>query len=209
MIGLINYGSGNYRSVSNALNHLKLAFKEIKNPDDFQENITHIILPGVGTFGDCMGRLEKQNLIPTLLQKIKNLEVIFLGICVGHQVLADLGTEFKETKGLGLIQGIVEKISPDNNLPIPHIGWTEVDYERDSPLFKDIDSGSTFYFVHSYELIAKSDNEISSTGRYGTQIIASVQKGNVFGVQFHPEKSQHNGLKVLRNFSEIQIKNLG
>ena len=203
MLGLVNYGSGNYQSVCNALDFLLIDYLEIKTAHDIA-NVSHIILPGVGAFNDCMNRLGDTNLLQDLKREVLENKKLFLGICVGHQILMSLGTEFEEKEGLGWIQGTTKKLVTMDHLPVPHIGWTEVNYGRDNELFKNIDSGSTFYFVHSYYVEIKHSEDILATARYGDDFVVAIQRENIFGVQFHPEKSQENGLQLLKNFSEMK-----
>lgn len=205
MLGVINYGGGNFRSVCNALNYLEIPFNEISKPQDFND-VSHIILPGVGAFNDCMDRLRTLNLIEPLKRELLDGSKFFLGICVGHQILSSFGTEFEEKEGLNLISGKTLKIEKMNKLPIPHIGWTEVKQLYKSELFKDIENDATFYFVHSFYIDAKNPEDILATVSYGKEITAAVAKGNIFGVQFHPEKSQANGLQLLKNFSDMKNK---
>jgi|TARA_B110001454_G_C12614590_1_gene390200 imidazole glycerol-phosphate synthase subunit HisH len=203
MLGLVNYGSGNYQSVCNALDFLLIDYLEIKTAQDMA-NVSHIILPGVGAFNDCMKRLDDTHLLQDLKREVLENKKLFLGICVGHQILMSLGTEFEEKEGLGWIEGTTKKLVTKDHLPVPHIGWTEVHYEGDNVLFKNIDTGSTFYFVHSYYVEVKNSEDILATAQYGHDFVVAIQRENIFGVQFHPEKSQENGLQILKNFSEIK-----
>jgi len=202
MLGLVNYGSGNYRSVCNALDFLLIDYIEIKTAKDLA-SVSHIILPGVGAFNDCMSRLQETNLLDDLARDVLENKKLFLGICVGHQILMSLGTEFEEKEGLGWIPGITRKLVTKDHLPVPHIGWTEVHHDCASELFKNINSGATFYFVHSYYTATENNEDILATARYGVDFAAAIQRDNIFGVQFHPEKSQENGLQLLKNFSEL------
>jgi len=201
-IGLVNYGSGNYGSVSNSLKYLGISFREISNQEDFK-NISHIVLPGVGAFGEVMSKLSKLDLIEPMIDSVKSKGNYFLGICVGMQILADKGTELGSHKGLGLIPGEVSKINVSiNNLRLPHIGWNDVKV-RKNPIFKDINTTESFYFLHSFEFICKNSENLIASCEYGKEICAAVHEDNIFGVQFHPEKSQTEGLKVLTNFCEL------
>ena len=203
MLGVINYGSGNYRSVCNALDFLLIDYLEMKTAQDLT-GVSHIILPGVGAFNDCMARLNELHLVDDLKREVLENKKLFLGICVGHQILMSWGTEFEKREGLGWINGSTEKLISKNNLPVPHIGWTEVYSSSDNPLFKKIDAGSTFYFVHSFYVKPESIEDTLATSQYGIEFVAAIQRDNIFGVQFHPEKSQENGLQLLRNFSEMK-----
>lgn len=203
MIGVINYGSGNFRSVVNVLNFLEINFSEINNHKNIK-NCTHIILPGVGSYSDLMLRLKKINLLEELRYQILEKKTFFLGICVGMQVLSSFGSENEKTNGLNLIEGVVEKI-PTNNFKLPNIGWHSITLKKkNSKLFANIlDSEMFFYFVHSYYFKLKNNNECSSFIEYDGRISASVEKNNIYGVQFHPEKSQIGGCKLLRNFCKL------
>jgi glutamine amidotransferase len=202
MLGIVNYGAGNFRSVCNAFEYLDIPYKELSTSADF-EYVTHIVLPGVGSFNDCVSRLKTLELFDILRNEINNKEKYFLGICVGHQILATLGTEFEEGEGMNIIPGKVVKFELSGALPVPHIGWTDVMQNYDDALFNNIDDGSTFYFVHSYYLVTDNSQDILATAHYGKEITVAVKADNVYGVQFHPEKSQGNGLQLLKNFSNL------
>jgi imidazole glycerol-phosphate synthase subunit HisH len=202
-VGLIAYGSGNYKSVYNALDFLKIKVLEIRNPLELKK-VNHIILPGVGAFHSTMGRLEEQGFINGLKEEVLQYNKYFLGICVGMQILAGLGTEFKTCQGLDFISGNVARIdAKEYGLSVPNIGWREVNYEKNSLLFHNIPNASDFYFLHSYHFVPELKEHITSTCDYGSALTASIEKNNIFGVQFHPEKSQLNGLQVLKNFSSL------
>jgi glutamine amidotransferase len=189
--------------VCNALDFLLIDYLEIKTSQDLA-GVSHIILPGVGAFNDCMARLNELHLVDDLKRAIFEEKKLFLGICVGHQILMSWGTEFKKKQGLGWINGSTEKLISKNNYPVPHVGWTEVYYSSDNLLFKKIDSGSTFYFVHSYYVKPENTDDTLATSKYGFEFVVAIQRDNIFGVQFHPEKSQGNGLQLLKNFSELK-----
>lgn len=200
-IGLIDYGAGNFSSVRNALDYLRLEVIELRNRAQF-ETATHLILPGVGAFASAMRRLEQLNLVDELKEQVLVRKKPFLGICVGMQVLASLGREFKESLGLGFIEGTVDKIDGEGHgLRLPHVGWNELNLIRSSPLFARMNGVPTFYFVHSYHLLPKERSVIVATCEYGTEVVSVVEKDNIYGVQFHPEKSQHDGLQLLKNFA--------
>jgi glutamine amidotransferase len=203
MIGLINYGGGNYQSVSNILEYLNITFKKIDNYKDLKK-VDHIILPGVGSYDNLVSKLKSKNLFDELLFQILNKKIFYLGICVGMQLLSNYGFENIQTKGLGVIEGVVEKI-PVKNEMLPNIGWHKVVLEnKNSPLFKNIEIDEMyFYFVHSYYFNLKNKKNCSSNIFYEKKITASVEKENIFGVQFHPEKSQSGGLKLLKNFCNL------
>ncbi len=202
MIGVINYGSGNFRSVCNALDFLKVNYIELNSADQY-EVVDKIILPGVGTYGDCVNRLIQKNLLISLKEQILIKQKYFLGICVGMQVLSEFGFEFEKYSGMGLIKGNVKKFEKQNNNLIPHIGWSNLKFNVQSSLFKNINEDSYFYFVHSYYFEVIDKNHVSSFAYNGIEFAASVENQNIFGVQFHPEKSQKDGLQLLKNFENI------
>jgi len=201
MIVIIDYGSGNLRSVDKAFERVcgQGNVMVSSNPDDLAK-ATHIVLPGVGAFGDCAAGLRAIKGMEAELNKqvIENKKP-FLGICVGMQLLADTGLEYGEHKGLGWIKGVVKKIEPeDKTLPIPHMGWNSLDIIKDSKLMKGVEGD--VYFVHSYAMECAEKNNVVATTTYGSAATAVVEKGNIYGVQFHPEKSQKTGLQILENF---------
>lgn len=200
MIAIIDYDAGNVKSVEKAVEHL--GFRACLTRDS--EVITgadHVILPGVGCFGDSMHNLEKYGLV-SVIHKTVDSGVPFLGICVGLQLLFEDSEESPGVDGLGILKGSVKRI-PGENLKIPHIGWNSLKFTHPSALFKDIDDGSFVYFVHSYYLEAQDEQIVTATTEYGTLIHAAVESGNVYATQFHPEKSSEVGLKILKNFLEI------
>ena len=199
LMAIIDYDSGNVRSVEKAIESLGKKAKITKNGDEIL-SADGVILPGVGAFGDCMDKLRKYDLVD-VIHTVIDKKKPFLGICVGLQLLFEKSSEFGEHQGLGIIKGKVDKFPNKKGFPIPHMGWNTVEIKSKNPLFKNIKDGSYFYFVHSY--FAKSnDSEIASTF-YIEEFTSSVNKDNVWGVQFHPEKSQKNGLRVLKNFCDI------
>lgn len=203
MIGLVNYGGGNYKSVSNTLEYLNIDFIEINDCKNLNK-ISHIILPGVGTYSDLVSKLKSKNLFNELLHQILDKKIFYLGICVGMQILSEYGFENDKTKGLNLIKGNVEKILVKKEV-LPNIGWHNIILEKkNSLLFKDININEMFfYFVHSYYFNLDHQENCSSSIYYEKKITASVEKDNIFGVQFHPEKSQSAGLKILKNFCNL------
>ncbi len=202
MIALIDYDAGNMRSVEKALIHL--GEKPIVTRD--REKILsadRIILPGVGSFGDAMENLEKFGL-PDILKEAVDSGIPLLGICLGMQVLFEESEESKGVKGLGFLKGKILRIPAKDGLKIPHMGWNSLEYPREGRLFQDIPEHSYVYFVHSYYLKAEDEDIVTATADYGVKIHASVERGNVFGCQFHPEKSGEIGLQILKNFVERQ-----
>lgn len=204
MIGLINYEGGNYKSVYNVLKYLGINFLEVNNYKDFN-SLSHIILPGVGAYNDLVLKLKSKNLFNELLFQISSKKIFYLGICVGMQILSEYGLENEKTEGLNLIKGNVKKILVKKEV-LPNIGWHKVILEKkNSLIFKGLDKNEMFfYFVHSYYFDLDNQENCSSSIYYEEKkITASVEKENLFGVQFHPEKSQSAGLKVLNNFCNL------
>lgn len=203
-IGIIDYGSGNFMSVQNALDYLGYSPIHIKSAKDMV-NCSHIILPGVGAYASAMRKLMALNLVEAITEQVMAKKKPFLGICVGMQLLATVGKEFEEYPGLGFIEGSVEKLDVNAmGLPLPHMGWNDVQVvKKDSLLFKGMKERPCFYFVHSYYFNPRSSSNIAAYCQYGDSFSAVIEQDNLFGVQFHPEKSQHDGLHVLRNFCNI------
>ena len=199
LIAVIDYDSGNVRSVSKAVEFIGSKAKITKDRDEILQS-DGVILPGQGSFGDCMDKLKLYNLIDVIYSFIDRKKP-FLGICVGLQLLFEKSFEFGEHQGLNIISGVIERFPKKKGFPVPHMGWNSVNIETDNGIFKGIENNSYFYFVHSYYAKAE-ENEIAST-EYIIDFTSAVNKDNVWGVQFHPEKSQKDGLKVLRNFCDI------
>ncbi len=203
-IGLINYGSGNFASVWNALAHLRLDVVEVARAEDM-DSCSRFILPGVGSFPDCMEGLQSCGLVAALRSHVVEQKKPYLGICLGMQILAELGFEFRACRGLGWIAGEVRRISTGSeSLPIPHIGWNELSASSSCPLFKGMGEKPTFYFVHSYHVLPVDQTDLLASVDYGDQVTACIGRGHIYGVQFHPEKSQQDGLRLLQNFAEIE-----
>ncbi len=201
--GVINYGSGNFTSVWNALNYLDLEIHEVDSPEKM-EGVDRLILPGVGAFPSAMDRLEHLGMTDAMQNEVIGNRKPLLGICIGMQVLADLGTEFHECRGLGYVAGTVRRFDSDQlGLPVPHMGWNELTILSDCPLFKRMSDSPSFYFVHSYRFEPKDSSSTVATCEYGEDFCACVQNEHIFGVQFHPEKSQHDGLTLLENFCSL------
>ncbi|OGG53720.1 imidazole glycerol phosphate synthase, glutamine amidotransferase subunit [Candidatus Kaiserbacteria bacterium RIFCSPHIGHO2_01_FULL_53_29] len=198
MIAIVDYGVGNVRSVANTLALLGASSVLTKNPEDFA-HATHIIFPGVGAFEDGMDGLRKSGVIKALTHEVQKTKKPFLGICLGMQLLTDRGEEGTGAAGLGWVAGTTRRLRVDESMyRLPHIGWNDVTF-GDHPLFANID-GRDFYFVHSYVVEPTDMRHIIGTCEYGAQFAAAVQRDNIFGVQFHPEKSQKSGQQLLRNF---------
>jgi imidazole glycerol-phosphate synthase subunit HisH len=200
---IIDYGMSNLGSIKRALEE---CCAEVVISDD-PKNIkfaNRIILPGVGAFADGIKNLRKLGFVSAIREIICNHNIPFLGICLGMQLLANKGYEGGEEEGLGLIPGAVKRLEPsDSSTRIPHIGWNEVYKTRDNPLFADIPDGTDFYFVHSYHFIVENSENIIAKTPYCGGFISAVTLGNIFGVQFHPEKSGKIGFQVLKNFLNI------
>ena len=206
-ITIVDYSSGNISSVVNSFREVCKNKYKINVSSDLKaiSSSDKIILPGQGSFKSCVEALNKiEGLNETLNKFVFDQKKPLLGICVGMQMFADVGYEEAETKGLGWIPGKVSKIDNQNGkFKLPHIGWNEITIKKDSKILKNLDNKSHMYFVHSYEFIPKEKNVISSTTDYSTNIVCSVEKENIFGTQFHPEKSDKLGLKLIENFVSI------
>jgi imidazole glycerol-phosphate synthase subunit HisH len=200
MIAVVDYGMGNVGSVLNALKLLGAEAILTKEPKDFIQ-ATHIILPGVGAYADGMRELRVRELIPILEHEVLQNKKPFLGICLGMQLLSSGGSEGGESVGLGFIPGRT-RVLKGGNLRLPHIGWHDIVPTEGAALFADIPSPD-FYFVHSYVVEPDQKASVAATCRYEEEFAAALQRDNIFGVQFHPEKSQRSGLTVLRNFINL------
>jgi glutamine amidotransferase len=201
MVGIIDYGMGNLLSVYNAFDYLGEDVKICRNPEDLAD-LDHIVIPGVGAFKDCIELITKKELFEALEEQVILKAKPTLGICLGMQVMARKGYEFGEHNGLGWFDSEVVKIDIENtDLKLPNIGWNEIEHSTSHPLFSGIPNMSDFYLVHSFFMDCADKNDIIASYQYGEkQITAAVLKDNIFATQFHPEKSQDNGLKLLSNF---------
>lgn len=202
MVAIIDYGAGNLMSVKKALDFIG-AENEITSDKNKIKNADHIILPGVGSFGDAMASMKKSGLVETV-KEVALSGKPFLGICLGLQLLFEKSDESKNVKGLSLLDGEILSIPRKNGLKVPHVGWNSVSIKQKNGIFKDIPDNSYFYFVHSYYLNGADENAIAGTTEYGVNIECAVQKDNLCAVQFHPEKSGEIGLKLLKNFVELE-----
>jgi glutamine amidotransferase len=198
-IVIIDYGMGNLRNVQRGFERIGLEAKLTRNKKEIQR-ASAIVLPGVGAFKDCMINLEKYGMVESLLRSIEKGKP-YLGICLGLQILFSESEEFGSHKGLDLIKGRVVRFKSDPEHKVPHMGWNTVEIEREVPMLQGIVSGDFFYFVHSYYVIPEEKQWISSFTNYGLSFVSSIWKENIFATQFHPEKSQHKGLKILENFA--------
>ena len=197
---LIDAGTGNLRSVQKALESLGAQVMRTDSPDKVLAG-RKVVLPGVGAFGNFMTGLRRRGL-EGAVREIAARQVPLLGICVGMQALFDVGEEMGEHPGLGLLEGKVRRFDESLSVKIPHTGWNQVEIHEDTPLFRGLNTGAYAYFNHSYYCQPRNDSEISATTNYGITYACAVQQGNIFGVQFHPEKSQSVGLQILKNFLE-------
>lgn len=201
MIAIIDYDAGNIKSVEKAV--LKLGAEPLttRNSEEIRR-ASHVILPGVGAFGDAMGRLEKYGLIPVIKETADSGKP-FLGICLGEQLIFERSEESPGVPGLGILKGEVRKLPDTEGLKVPNIGWNSVELNNNGKLFKGINDGEFFYFVHSYYVSAEDREVVKATIDYGCIADASVEKDNIYATQFHPEKSSDMGLKLLGNFLSL------
>jgi len=207
LIAVIDYGSGNLKSAAKALevaaSNINKSFKiAVTSDPKIIKQSDKIVLPGQGSFRDCyLGIKRISGLDEALNEFVLEKKKPILGICVGMQLFAKIGYESQETKGFGWIDAEVRKINNMNKkIKLPHMGWNEIELKEDCFIFSNIKNKSHFYFIHSYEFMTKQKDCVAATTNYGNSIIASVEKENIVGTQFHPEKSQKNGLIILENF---------
>jgi glutamine amidotransferase len=197
-IVIIDYGMGNLRSVQKGFEKIGFEVKLTRNRKEIGR-ASAIVLPGVGAFKDCMENLEKYGLVDPLLRSIEKGKP-YLGICLGLQILFSESEEFGSHKGLDLIKGRVLKFRPGPEHKVPHMGWNTIDKEKEVPMLQGVESGDFFYFVHSYYVIPEEARWVSTLTTYGSPFVSSIWKENLFATQFHPEKSQQKGLRILDNF---------
>ena len=206
-VTIVDYNSGNISSVINSFKEVAKDKVNIEVTADLSKikSSDKIVLPGQGSFKSCVDALNKINGLTEALHEFAiNKKKPLLGICVGLQMFADIGYEETETKGLGWISGKVSKIDNQNGkYKLPHIGWNQINIVKQSKIFENIENNSHMYFVHSYEFLPNDKNVISATTDYSSNIVCSVEKENIFGTQFHPEKSDKLGLKIIDNFISI------
>ncbi len=206
-VTIVDYNSGNISSVINSFKEVVKNKVKIEVTSDLNKikSSDKLVLPGQGSFKSCVDALNKINgLTDSLNEFVINNKKPLLGICVGLQMFADIGYEEIETKGLGWISGKVSKIdNQDGKFKLPHIGWNQINIIKDSKIFQNIENNSHMYFVHSYEFVPNEKNVISATTNYSSNIVCSVEKENIFGTQFHPEKSDKIGLQVIKNFINL------
>lgn len=204
MIGIIDYGSGNVKAIANIYKRLNQPYFVTNEPQKLAE-ATHLILPGVGAFDQTMSLLNHSGLRKAMDELVMSKHVPIMGICVGMQIMAESSEEGEE-KGLGWIKGAVKKID-QTHLPqkpkLPHMGWNNINLINQNQIFDDINLEKGFYFLHSYYIETLQNDDVVATVDYGTELTCVIQKANIIGIQFHPEKSHDNGVKVFKNFAKI------
>ncbi len=202
MIGIVDYGMGNLKSVFKAVEKVGAKPVFVREKKDL-ERVKKLILPGVGAFKDCVSNLKDMELFEPIRDVI--LEgVPFLGICLGMQILFEESYEFGKHSGMGIFKGVVKNFREDNPfIKVPHMGWNTVQIKKDSPIFSKIPNNSFFYFVHSYYVLPKEDEIVISSTDYGIEFTSGISKNSIYGFQFHPEKSQKVGLTLLKNFVDL------
>jgi glutamine amidotransferase len=203
MIGIIDYGVGNIKAFSNIYKIFDMPYKIVKTKDDF-ENVTKLILPGVGSFDHAMTSLQNSGMRETLDELVLEEKLPVIGICVGMQMLAKSSDE-GELSGLGWIDGVVKKFdkSKIQNGPLPHMGWNSLNIKDEKSVLSGLDINPRFYFLHSYYFDCRDKNDVLATASYGEEFECVVNHENIYGIQCHPEKSHHNGMKLLKNFGEL------
>jgi glutamine amidotransferase len=202
-IAIVDYGMANLRSVQKAFEQVGHRADVISRPEDIQK-VEKIVLPGVGAFADAVATLRQSGLAEPILDHIQRGRP-FLGICLGLQMLFDVGYEDGEHRGLGVLPGTCIRFDVDQtmDLKVPHMGWNQLNVKRPSPLLKDLPEGANVYFVHGYHVVPADDNVIATTTDYGRPFVSSIWRDNIMATQFHPEKSQKVGLKMLENFAAL------
>ncbi len=201
MVAVIDYDAGNIKSVEKAVIALGVDVRVTRNREEILR-ADHVILPGVGAFGDAMEKLHRYGLVDVIMETVQT-HIPFLGICLGLQLLFESSEESEGVKGLGILPGRIVRLPEETGLKIPHIGWNSLRYPNKGRLFEGISEESYVYFVHSYYLKAEEPGIVTATTEYAAHIHASVEKGNVFACQFHPEKSSEVGMRILRNFMQV------
>ncbi len=203
MIGIIDYGVGNIKAFANIYKNLNIPFKIVKDISGF-ENITKLILPGVGSFDHAMTSLENSGMREKLDELVLEKKIPVIGICVGMQMLAK-SSEEGTLNGLGWIDGIVKKFdkSKIKNAPLPHMGWNNLKIEKKNKIFDNLEENPRYYFLHSYYFECENKEDVIATATYGEKFDCMINHKNIYGIQCHPEKSHHNGMKLLKNFGEL------
>ena len=203
MIGIIDYGVGNIKAFANIYKNLNIPFKIVKDISEF-ENITKLILPGVGSFDHAMISLQNSGMREKLDELVLEKETPVIGICVGMQMLAK-SSEEGTLNGLGWIDGIVKKFdkSKIKNAPLPHMGWNNLKIEKKNKIFDNLEENPRYYFLHSYYFECENKEDVIATATYGEKFDCMINHKNIYGIQCHPEKSHHNGMQLLKNFGEL------
>lgn len=201
MIAVVDYGMGNLHSVAQALEAVGADAVRVTNRAQDLRDAERIVLPGQGAFPDAMRALQATGLVEALTEEVRARRKPFLGLCLGLQLLAEVSSEYGTTEGLGWLPTRVEQLAPaDPELKLPHVGWNEVVFERETPLARGLKARPVFYFAHSYCLVSERPDIVVASCDYGGRFVAAIQQENLFATQFHPEKSQEVGLRLLRNF---------
>ena len=198
LVGVLNLGMGNLRSVSNAIDQLGFDTGLVETPEEL-DDLSHLVIPGVGSFHTAMRRMREKALVESIHCFVESGRPV-LGLCLGMQLLASHGEEGNPTLGLGLVPGRVKRLNSASTPAIPHVGWNSMELQREHPTTREIRSQVDFYFVHSFHFVPSTTDDILGTTEYGSHFVAGVARGNVVGFQFHPEKSQRNGLQLIENF---------
>ena len=201
MVAIIDYDAGNIKSVEKAMKLLKQEVVVTRDPETIL-SADKVILPGVGSFGDAMGKIRQYDL-EKVIHEVVERRIPFLGICLGLQLLFERSEESPGVQGLGILKGEILRIPETEGLKVPHMGWNSLELSGDGRLFRGIPEDAYVYFVHSYYLKAEEPEIVTARTDYGTEIHASVEKGQIFACQFHPEKSNDVGLRILKNFVEL------
>lgn len=203
MIGIIDYGVGNIKAFANIYKNFDMSFRIVKNISEF-ENITKLILPGVGSFDHAMTSLENSGMREKLDELVLERKIPVIGICVGMQMLAK-SSEEGTLNGLGWIDGIVKKFdkSKIKNGPLPHMGWNNFNIEKKNKIFENLEENPRYYFLHSYYFECHNKDNVIATATYGEKFDCMINYENIYGIQCHPEKSHHNGMQLLKNFGEL------